>query len=287
MHSGLSADNRGGGKRLWIQSGADLTRHEGYADVLRQRAQSIVGPDVELRVEGMPPGLYAPGASGHQTFTEWTLTHHYGAVYIADCAVRAEREGFDGFIIPSFTDHGVALARAAANIPVTGFTEAALAVSRAFADSVVFVSPHPGQARFLRRLLDSYGAPQQRVVTLSPPLVPFEISAGDVPRERIVAAFEATVRAIEPSEFEAVIPAETFLSLILGTEPVLPTDSAVPVLDGFAMGFAFVQALMTLGSIPTMQTSRAGRYAHVDYARASHVYRVISDGLAAGAVSGV
>ena len=275
----MTSDNRGRGKRLWIQSGADLTRHEGYADALRKRAQSIVGPDVGLRVEGMPPGSYAPGASGHETFTEWTLTHNYGAIYIAERAVQAEREGFDGFIMPSFMDHGVALARAAAKIPVTGFTEAALAVSRAFADPVAFVSPHQGHARFLRRLLDSYGAARHRVATLAPPLMPDEVIAGKVPRERVIAAFEATVRALEPSEFEAVIPAEAFLATSLGTGPVQLADSAVPVLDGFAMGFAFVQALMALSPIATMQTSRAGRYAHVDYTRASHVRRALRDGM--------
>ena len=157
----MTSDNRGRGKRLWIQSGADLTRHEGYADALRKRAQSIVGPDVGLRVEGMPD----------------------------------------------------------------------------------------------------------------------EVIAGKVPRERVIAAFEATVRALEPSEFEAVIPAEAFLATSLGTGPVQLADSAVPVLDGFAMGFAFVQALMALSPIATMQTSRAGRYAHVDYARASHVRRVLRDGM--------
>ena len=97
---------------------------------------------------------------------------------------------------------------------------------------------------------------RHRVATLAPPLMPDEVIAGKVPRKRVIAAFEATVRALEPSEFEAVIPAEAFLATSLGTGPVQLADSAVPVLDGLTIDRSnqanspkFIHLLLTLTSV--------------------------------------
>jgi Asp/Glu/hydantoin racemase len=111
---------KGSGKlRIWYQSYVDYENGKTYWDRLRQHLDAIVDPDTTIDIKGITP---------HDSYAHSLVEMRCAREVICN-AVRAEREGYDAFIIGHFQDAGLYEARSAVNIPVVALGEASMLYS--------------------------------------------------------------------------------------------------------------------------------------------------------------
>lgn len=102
--------------RILYQSFVDYENGQAYWDRLKLHIASIVDPGVTVDIKGITPfDSYAHA-----------LVEHRCAREVICNAVRAEREGYDAFIIGHFQDAGLYEARAVVDIPVLALGEATM-----------------------------------------------------------------------------------------------------------------------------------------------------------------
>ena len=107
--------------KLWYQSLARETESTPYGDILRRVIQKAADPGTEVQVQGIRESA---GIGVHYRFLEYHDTRE--VIYNA---MRAEREGFDAFLIGNAADAGIQIAREVTNLPVLGLTESSLLAS--------------------------------------------------------------------------------------------------------------------------------------------------------------
>lgn len=102
--------------RIWYQSFVDYENGKSYWDRLRQHLDAVVDPGTTVDIRGITPfDSYAHA-----------LVEHRCAREVICNAVRAEREGYDAFVIGHFQDSGLYEARAVVDIPVVALGEASM-----------------------------------------------------------------------------------------------------------------------------------------------------------------
>jgi allantoin racemase len=107
--------------KLWYQSLARETEKTPYGAILKRVIDQCADPGTEVHLQGVHE---AAGIGVHYRFLEYHDTRE--VIYNA---MRAQREGFDAFLIGNASDAGILAAREVATIPVLGLTETSLLVS--------------------------------------------------------------------------------------------------------------------------------------------------------------
>ncbi len=246
--------------RIWAQSAGDLTVHARYRDTIAEHGARVCG-DVDIAVHGFRPGTYPAGVTAAQLCCDWRYTHELASLQIVENAIRAEQEGYDLFLVTSFMDHGVSLARTVVDIPVIGLAEPSLFVGMTIAGSMGLISPQEGQARVVRRLVRQYGVADRvsKVAVLDPPITP-DLLDGEIGSSALGEAFcESAARTFGP-DVDLIVPCEGLLCSALYHSGVRDV-AGTPVLDVFGAAFAFGAMLARLRAVSTVQTSRGGFHA--------------------------
>lgn len=107
--------------KLWYQSLARETESTPYGAILRRVIERAADPGTEVHIQGIRESA---GIGVHYRFLEYHDTRE--VIYNA---MRAEREGFDAFLIGNASDAGLQIAREVTNLPVLALTECSLLAS--------------------------------------------------------------------------------------------------------------------------------------------------------------
>lgn len=102
--------------RIWYQSFVDYANGKTYWDRLRAHIASFVDQGTTVEVHGITP---------FDSYAHAIVEYRCGREVICN-AIRAEREGYDAFVIGHFQDAALYEARAAVNIPVVALGEATM-----------------------------------------------------------------------------------------------------------------------------------------------------------------
>src|ERR1700743_386476 len=102
--------------RIWYQSFVDHENGATYWDRLRKHLEAVVDPGTTVDIKGITP---------HDSYAHPLVEMRCAREVICN-AVKAEREGYDAFIIGHFQDAGLYEARSVVNIPVVALGEASM-----------------------------------------------------------------------------------------------------------------------------------------------------------------
>ena len=101
--------------RIWHQSMTELDELGVYKASLASHAKKVLEPEQIIEVHGMPKGAYrgrSPTAALSNAFA-----HHRILDPVLDSAVRAERQGFDAFVVGSYSEPFLRELRSAVDVP--------------------------------------------------------------------------------------------------------------------------------------------------------------------------
>lgn len=102
--------------RIWYQSFVDEPNGRSYWDRLRRHLADVVDPGTSVEIHGITP---------FDSYAHALVEYRCGREVICN-AIRAEREGYDAFLIGHFQDAGLYEARAAVDIPVIALGESSM-----------------------------------------------------------------------------------------------------------------------------------------------------------------
>src|SRR5271169_6531012 len=156
---------KGSGKlRIWYQSYVDYENGKTYWDRLRKHLDAIVDPGTTVDIKGITP---------HDSYAHALVEMRCAREVICN-AVRAEREGYDAFIVGHFQDAGLYEARSAVDIPVVGLGETSLLHACRLGQRIGLVGFEPRYIPWFRQQILKYGL-QQRVSGIH--IVPLDSAA--------------------------------------------------------------------------------------------------------------
>ena len=245
--------------RFWHQSVNELSRIAAYKQGIEAHAARFLGDEVELHVQGLPEGTYGDLSPSDALGNAWL--YHRVLSPIVEQAVEAERQGYDAFVMGSFSEPYLREMRTAVDIPVVSLTEAALLVGCSLGTRIGMISNAPNVA-YMTRLSVAKHHLESRVVdvtALTPDMDEYElIAARDDPAD-LIAAFTSAARALIAQGAEVIVPAEGVMAEILAREGLNRIDKAV-VLDVFAAAWVQAQGLVRLRRGLGLSASRAWAY---------------------------
>ena len=234
--------------KLWYQSLARETESTPYGDILRRVIQKAVDPGTEVHLQGIRESA---GIGVHYRFLEYHDTRE--VIYNA---MRAERDGFDAFLIGNASDAGIQIAREVTNLPVLGLTEASLLASCLMGGGplgLITVSD-----KWTPRIMDNVRRlnMESRVVGVeglaTTPLELKKAMIDDRLREAVVADFVASARRLLDRGAEIIICEGGDIIVFLAEANIYEIDRA-PIING-------IVELVKLAEVTVKLRRHTGRF---------------------------
>ena len=238
--------------RIWYQSFLDPGEQAPYMDRLRDRLRRLAAPGTSVDLHGVSP----PDRHFHP------LTEFRCADQTIQAALRAERQGFDAFVIGHFQEPGLVECRGAVDIPVVSLGEATMLYACSLGRRVGLVTISPVFIPWHEEQIRRHGL-ERRVIGAT-------AIAADLPR--LVRAFEdADEYAALRAEFarqarpligrgaDVLIPAGGLPMLLLARERPFTIDGVL-VLDGIATVLKAAEMAVAMHRLTGAVAGRSGLY---------------------------
>ncbi|MGV6874741.1 aspartate/glutamate racemase family protein [Pseudochelatococcus sp. B33] len=244
--------------RIWHQSVNELSRIAAYKNGIEAHARAFLGDEAEVHVHGMAEGTY-----GHLSPSDAlgnAYTYHRVLSPLVELAVEAERQGYDAFVMGSFSEPFLREMRTAVDIPVVSLTEAALLTGCSLGAQIGLISNAPNVA-YMTRLSVAKHHLEARVLdatSLSPGMDEYALIAARDEPSALIAAFTETARGLIDRGADVIVPAEGVMAEILARQGLKRIDKAV-VVDIFAAAWSHALSLVRLNRAG-IGTSRAWAY---------------------------
>ena len=249
--------------KIWHQSATELGGLDAYKRAIEAHAAEVVGGEAQVDVRGLPPGAYAGIAPSA------VLSNAYAYHRILSCvienAIRAEREGYDAFVVGSFSEPFLREIRSAVDIPVASLAESSLLVGCSLGHYVALISNAPSVQWMTKTAVDKHGlgARVLDIVALDPPLDEHALAAAFANPEPVIASFRASAARLVARGADVIIPAEGVLASVLVRHKVREIEGAA-VLDVFAVTWHYALMLARLWSRTGLRVGRSWHYRRDD-----------------------
>lgn len=233
--------------KLWYQSLARQTESTPYGVILKRVIDSCADPGTSVHVQGV---TQAAGIGVHYRFLEY---HDMRDVIYN--AIRAEREGYDAFLIGNISDAGLREAREMVNLPVLGLAETSFHLACMMGANFALVTI---SEKWTPRIVENarrYGLERQLVGVEAMDTSPLELKKAMVDpqhRKNIIARFVAAAERLVAGGAEVVIPAGGDIIVFLAEAGIYEIRRA-PILNG-------IIELIKMGEMAAKLKSMTGRF---------------------------
>lgn len=215
--------------KIWFQKHVVAGRIPGLDRALDGHLRRLARPGTVVEFHSLPPETYA--APLPERFVRFGAVESLFATYFSLQAVRAQRQGYDAFVIGTAQDPGLTEARAWATIPVLGFGETAMHVAGIIGQRFAFVGFLPDLAEPLAVNARRYGLAERmapfRAVPGGPELVE-RAFAGDT--QPFVDAFRTAAHMAIGDAADVLIPGDGLTNEIVAMVELRAVEG-VPIVD--------------------------------------------------------
>jgi allantoin racemase len=236
--------------RLFYQSfGVSRGSREGhYGQILKRIVETAAAPGTEIEVSGLSP---------HRAVADqYRYLELLDTVEVTENGLRAEREGYDAFLVGNIFEPGLHELRELLNIPVLGLRESSLHVACMMGASFSLININP---KFVPRIMEGVRLQGlvSRLVSVERMTVErpgsFDLAFRDAgAKDEIVRQFQdAAHQAIEKGA-EILIPAGGSLMALL-IEAGIHEVKSTPVLNG-------IIALVKTGELAAQMRGLTGQF---------------------------
>jgi Asp/Glu/hydantoin racemase len=251
--------------RIWHQSVNELDDLAVYKRALETHAAEVLGGTAQVIVHGMPSGTYDGLSATHVLGNAYA--YHRALGRVIENAIEAERQGFDAFVIGSFSEPFLREIRSAVDIPVASLTESALLVGCSLGKYLALISNAPAVQWMTKTAVDKHGlgARVLDVVSLDPALEEPALAAAYADPAPIIANFTSAAERLVARGADVIIPAEGVLAELLVRHGLREVAKA-PVIDVFAVMWTFAMMQVQLWSKTGLRVGRSWHHRRDDAA---------------------
>ena len=209
-------------------------------------------PIAELAGEGFAPELVEPRL---RTFPMTPYDRGLTALAYIDCAIEAEKAGFDAVFINTFGDYGIDEMRSATSMVVVGAGEATMAMSCNIGRRFSIVTIWPPKLNFTyQERLRSTGM-DARCASVRHVLSDVEVEGLEGPGAAVTSLKDQNAAIVDRviEQIEKAIHEDGVDTIILGCTcmapiwPLVSRRAPVPVLESMRTGYKTVEAMLALG----------------------------------------
>jgi allantoin racemase len=238
--------------KIWYQSYVDYENGASYWDMLQPHLNAVAGPGAQVDIRGITPfDSYA------HPLMEWRCARE-----MICNAVRAEREGYDAFIVGHFQDAGLYEARSVVDIPVIGLGEATMLWSCQLGQKLGIVTINPRFIPWFHHQIGKYGLRERVTGVHSMTFEPGQIlgAYGDAAKaDEVKRLFEEQGRPLVAQGTEVLIPGGGIPMLLFSQFKDHRIDGA-PVINGIPVAVKMAQMAVELKRLTGQGVSRVGDY---------------------------
>src|SRR6516164_6781981 len=238
--------------RIWYQSYVDKPNGKVYWDRLRRHLATLVDPGTTVEVKGITP---------HDNYAHPIVEFRCAREVICN-AVRAEREGYDAFIIGHFQDAGLYEARSVVDIPVVALGEASMLYGCQLGQRSGIVTINTRYIPWFHHQIGKYGL-ERRVTGVH--AMTFE--PGQILKAYESEALAAEVRELFAEQARPLVKAGVDVLIPGGGIPMLLfsriRDHAVdgaPVINGIPIVVKMAETAVKLRRLAGLGVSRVSDY---------------------------
>jgi allantoin racemase len=249
--------------RLWHQSSIEIEDLDWFRNMLTEHANHVLGIGATIDIHGVPSGSYqgrAPSEALGNAFV-----HHRLLEPVLINAVHAERDGYDAFVIGSFSEPFLREVRSAVDIPVVSLTETSLLIGCSLGRYSAPVSNSPQIAWLTRMSIEAHGLSSRvlRVQAIDPPLDELELAEGFKKPAPVIDSFTLAAKRAIADGADVIIPAEGMLGELLYVNGVARIGLA-PVLDVYGTTWSYALMLSRLRAMTGLEVGRCWQYRRDD-----------------------
>lgn len=244
--------------RLFYQSfGVSRGSRDGaYGQVLQRILESAAAPGTQIAIHGLSP---------HRAIAEqYRYLEFLDTTEVLENGLRAEREGYDAFVLGNIFDPGLHELREVLNIPVLGLRESAVHVACLMGATFSLININP---KFTHRIVQSIKLQglAERMVSVDQMTVPrpgaFDLAMRDAKaRAPVIAQFTECARRSIAQGAEVLIPAGGSLMAVLAEAGVHQVGST-PVLNGLIAVIKVAELAVQMRRLTGVFTSKNLIYA--------------------------
>ncbi len=245
--------------KIWYQSLAPLAHLDRYVAALKAHAAKACSPGTTVHFNGASDAQYlhyTPQDLMH--FPYLKLAFQQEAIGFAR---QAEREGYDAFILGSFSEPFLPEIRSMLDIPVVSMPEAALLLACSLAENFALITLGPGSTTRVKKLVARHGMTGRitQIQQLLKPIDEAELDAAFTDPAPLLARFAEVAEPAVGTGADAIIPAEGVLNEVLFANGVHSIGRAT-VVD--CVGASFIHAEMLVAAKQRLGMGVGRRWAY-------------------------
>jgi Asp/Glu/hydantoin racemase len=238
--------------RIWYQSYVDYENGRTYWDRLRAHLKSIVDAGTEVEVHGITP---------HDSYAHPIVEMRCAREVICN-AVRAEREGYDAFVIGHFQDAGLYEARSVVKIPVVALGEASMLYSLQLGQRIGIVTINTRYIPWFHHQIHKYGLERRVTGVHAMQFQPGQILKAyesQALADEVRDLFAAQARPLVAGGCEVLIPGGGIPMLLFAAIHEHTVDGA-PVINGIPIAVKMAELAVKLRRLAGVGVSRSAEF---------------------------
>jgi len=235
--------------KIWYQSGLSFERFRAYEKHLREHIKAAADPGSEFEICGTKKG---------GTGVEYLFTEYFFAREMIENGLKAERQGFDAYVIGTTNEAGLIECREVLNIPVIGMIEASVHAACIMGRNFALITPNEKMIPHFEEQVSRYG--------LKDRLVGIQYTEFKIPelgrvfedsqlQQKQLSEFREGARKTIEAGAEVIVPIGGIAGLFLARSGLHEIDG-VPVIDTISVAVKTAEMMVKLKNLTGTFVSR-------------------------------
>jgi len=238
--------------KIWYQSYVDEEQGELYWQHLRKHIKAVVDPGTDVDIKGITP---------HDSYAHPIVEFRCAREVICNAA-RAEKEGYDAFVVGHFQDAGLYEARSVTELPVVGLGEASMLYACQLGQRSGIVTINPRFIPWFHHQIGKYGLAQRVTGVHAMTFQPGQIleAFGDPEKtEEVKRLFEEQAIPLVDQGVDVLIPGGGIPMLLFSSYQEHNVNGA-PVINGISITVKMAEMAVKLKQTTGLGVSRTSDY---------------------------
>jgi allantoin racemase len=245
--------------KIWYQSASSYGYEpvfDDYGRTLEEQCRRIVRPDTEVHIEGIEVMV--------RDIENLKSLQYYQKIQTLNNVLRAEREGYDAFVMGCTLDVGVDEGKAMVDIPVVGISEASYHLAMMLGHLFAVVTSSSAFFQVFKEQVDRYGLSSKYLQ--GPYIYPAseeEIALALKDPKPLMEKFKTVAEKAIEDGASVIIPNPAFIATLVHRSGLTKIQDAL-VLDTISVAVKTAEMLVDLKKIGIEPSRRIGVYAKPD-----------------------
>lgn len=245
--------------KIWYQSSSSYGYEpvwDEYGKTLEEQCKNIVRPGTEVHVEGIEVMI--------RDIENFKTMQYYQNAQILNKMVKAQKEGYDAFVIGCTLDNCLEEGRALLDIPVVGISEMAFHMAMLMGHLFAVVTSSSAFFEKFREQTDKYGVTSRYLQ--GPYIYPAseeEIATALTNPGPLLENFKTVAEKAVDEGASVIIPNPAFIATLAYRAGLMSIKDAL-VLDTISVAVKMAETLVDLQKVGVKPARRIGVYARPD-----------------------